>query len=109
MHPDLQAIIDADRAAREDVDRVRTRLDARHEEERQRLETERAHDAVVGQAALDAAVAATASASAARIEARRTARAAERTRRAQRAEAAVSDGIAAYLSVIRGAAKDGRS
>ena len=102
MHPDLQAIVDADRAARREVETARQRLAARIQAERDRLQVEHAQAGAAARARLDATIGTIATDTSARVEAHRAARAAFRERRKARADAVAPAAINEYVSLIRG-------
>lgn len=109
MHPDLEAIVAADAAARRDVDGMKRRLAEREALERTRLQTAREAAIASARAALEAEVRAIASAGQATIDARRIARKARSDDRRERAQKASASAVAAYVRIVRGEKPQGES
>ena len=109
MHEDLQSIVAADLAARRDLEDVKQRLAARHENERARLQAARAAAGAAARARLDADVRAVEEDGRTGIEKRRAARAALRARRRELAGTVEAAAIAAYVRILRGDAGHGET
>jgi hypothetical protein len=109
VHPDLQAILEADERARDAVAQAERELAlslrrARDEADAARDEARRA-----AAAALDASVRAIDEEAARAIGAARSARDARRARRCREADAALAAGVEAYLRTVCGASVPPRS
>ena len=108
MHPDLASIIEADEAARRELDAANGRLAAQHARERDRLAAEYADGEQKARAALDAAVREIDDAGARKLQEHRHERDTAQARRGERAQSATAAAIAAYVNIIRGTPPQGK-
>jgi hypothetical protein len=107
MHPDLDAIVAADVAARRDVDGLKQTLAEREAAERARQRAGREASAAEARARLEADVAAIQAEGRAALDARRAAKALVRAERLARADKATAAAVASYVRIVRGAATRG--
>ena len=102
MHPDLDAIVAADAAARGEVEAATQRLAGREAAARERLMRSREASAAAARAQLDAEVERVQAEGRAAIDARRAARQARRDRQREQARPMTAAAVAAYVAIVRG-------
>jgi hypothetical protein len=109
MHPDLDAIVEADAAAAREVAAARARLTAAETALRDTLAQAAADAEREAKRRLDAAVADVERTAQSRASSRREARAAQHLARERQAAGAVPAAVATYLRIVLGGEGDGES